>query len=386
MTRGYEPVTEEIGFLPGGDYGDYRPSRADRRRDQESRRKRKRKRFVVPLVALIVLALLGGGALYGGKRLTDRFGSSASDFPGEGSGTVNVRIQPGDTATDIAATLVAKGVVASEKPFREAAKADPRSVSLQPGVYKLRKQMSGNAALLLLLDPGSRLESKVTIPEGFTVAQILAAVAKTTKIPLAQLQAAAKDTRSLGLPAYAKGRLEGFLFPATYDFDPEATPAEILKAMVTEYTKQVDDAGLLDKASALNLTPYELLTVASLVERETLWDTERPKVSRVIYNRLNQDFYLGVDAAVLYGLGRTTGTLTASDLAKDTPYNNRLRKGLPPTPIASPGLASIQAATAPAAGSWLYYVLRPDGKAHVFTDDQETFNKAKAACVAAGKC
>jgi UPF0755 protein len=386
MTRGYEPVTEEIGFLPGGDYGDYRPSRADRRKDQESRRKRKRRRFAVPLVALIVLALLGGAALYGGKRLTDRFGSSAQDFPGDGTGSVSIRVQPGDTATDIAATLVAKGVVASEKPFREAAKADPRSVSIQPGVYQLRKQMSGTAALTLLLDPGSRLESKVTIPEGYSVAQILAAISRTTKIPLAELQAAAKNTKTLGLPTYAKGRLEGFLFPATYDFDPEAKPADILKKMVGEYVKQVDDSGLSAKAAAVDLSPYELLTVASLVERETLWDTERPKVATVIYNRLDQDYYLGVDASILYGLGRTTGALTKSDLAKDTPYNNRLHKGLPPTPIASPGIASITAATQPAKGPWLYYVLRPDGKSHIFTDDQETFNQAKAACQAAGKC
>lgn len=384
MTRGYEPVTEEIHLLPHGD--DYRPSRSDRRRDHESSRKRRRRRFVVPLVALVVLALLGGAALYGGKKLTDRFGTSAQDFPGEGTGSVSIRVEPGDTATDIAATLVAEGVVASEKPFRDAAKADPRSVSIQPGVYKLRKQMSGAAALDLLLDPAARQQWKVTIAEGLAATQVLATVAKRTGIPLAQLQAAAKNPKALGLPSYAKGRIEGFLFPATYDFDPESSATDVLKTMVAEYRKQVDDSGLAARAAAVNLSPYEMLTVASLVERETLWDTERPKVSRVIYNRLAQDYYLGVDASILYGLGRTTGALTASDLAKDTPYNNRLHKGLPPTPISNPGLASLRAALAPAPGPWLYYVLRPDGRSHLFTEDQEEFNRAKAACVAAGRC
>lgn len=390
MTRrydpAYEPVTEEIGFLPGGDY-DYRPSRADRRRDQDSRRKRKRRRFVVPLVALVVLAVLGGAAFFGGRILTDRFGgSSAQDFAGEGTGTVRIRVEPGDTAGDIAATLVKQGVVASEKPFRDAAKGDQRSVGIQPGVYQLRKGMSAASALALILDPNTRVELKVTIPEGYTAANTLKLLAGKTKLPLAQFQAAAKDAKALELPAYAKGRIEGFLFPRTYTFDPDATPADILRTLVEQYRTEVDTSGLSARAKQVGLDPYELVIVASLIERETQWDSERPKVARVIYNRLAQDFYLGVDAEVLYGLGKDRGPLTASDLARETPYNNRLRKGLGPTPIANPGLASFEAAVSPAAGDWLYYVLRADGKAHVFTADQEEFNRAKAACVAAGRC
>ena len=127
--------------------------------------------------------------------------------------------------------------------------------------------------------------------------------------------------------------------------------------------------------------------MASLVERETQRVEERPQVARVIYNRLQQDYYLGVDAAILYGLGRSGGGLTQADLEKDTPYNNRLRKGLPPTPIANPGVASVQAAVEPAAGNWLYYVLNSDKSGrHIFTDDPEVFNTAKAKCRAAGLC
>ena len=157
--------------------------------------------------------------------------------------------------------------------------------------------------------------------------------------------------------------------------------------MVDEYKAKVDDAGLVQKAAAVNLSPYEMVIVASLVEKETQQADERGKVARVIYNRLDQDFFLGIDAAVLYGLGRSSGGLSEADLQKDTPYNNRIHKGLPPTPIANPGIASLQAAVAPAKGPWLYYVLDAAHPGHhLFTDDRDVFNAAKAKCQAAHLC
>jgi UPF0755 protein len=157
--------------------------------------------------------------------------------------------------------------------------------------------------------------------------------------------------------------------------------------MVAEYKAKVEDAGLLQKAAAVNLQPYEMVTVASLVEKETQQADERGKVARVVYNRLDQNFFLGIDAAILYGLGRSSGGLSEADLTKDTPYNNRLYKGLPPTPIANPGIASLQAAVAPAKGPWLYYVLDASHPGHhLFTDDRDVFNTAKAKCQAAHLC
>jgi len=341
---------------------------------------------LVPLVVLLVLGLAGAGALYGGRSLLGRFGT-IPDYAGEGSGSVLVRVEPGDTATDIAATLLAKGVVKSEGAFRDAAKDDPRSVSIQPGIYRLHKQMSGVAALALMLDPAARVLSRVTVPEGLTVAATLKLIADKTALPADDLQAAAKDTASLGLPAYAKGRLEGFLFPETYDVEPGTTAADLLQAMVAMYKERVDASGLSARAREVGLSPYQLLVVASLVEKETQRDDERGKVARVIYNRLDQDYFLGVDAAILYGLGRSRGGLTQADLARDTPYNNRIHKGLPPTPIANPGLASVKGAVEPAAGRWLYYVLNSDKSGrHIFTDDEDVFNTAKAKCRAAGLC
>lgn len=376
--------SQDLGFFAQGQYE--RPSRSERRRSESHRRRRRRRRFVVPLVVLLVIAGLGAGALYGGRSLLGRLGSTP-DYAGQGSGSVLIKVQPGDTATDIAATLAAQGVVKSEKAFRNAAKDDPRSVGIQPGTYRLRRQMSGASALVLILDPAARVLARLTVPEGLTAAATLKLIADRTKLPLADLQAAAKDTAALGLPGYAKGRVEGFLFPETYDVQPGTSAAEVLRSMVEMYKQKVDTSGLSGRAADVGLDPYKLLIVASMVERETQRVEERPKVARVIYNRLEQDYYLGVDAAVLYGLGRTNGVLTAADLAKPTPYNNRLVKGLPPTPIANPGLASVQGAVAPAAGPWLYYVLNSDRSGrHLFTDDPDEFNTAKAKCVAAGLC
>jgi UPF0755 protein len=376
---------DEVDFFAEPDPWD-RPSRSERRREEVQRRKRRRRRLVLPLLTLVVVVALGAAALVGGRSLTGRFGNTP-DYQGSGSGEALVVVKPGDTATDIAATMVSRGVIKSEKAFANAAKQDARALGIQPGTYKLHKQMSGAAALALILDPAARLLSRVTIPEGLTVAATLKLISEKTKLKPADLQAAAKDTASLGLPPYAKGKLEGFLFPDTYDLEPDTTAAGLLKSMVGEYVTKVEGAGLVQKAAAVNLQPYELVTVASLVEKETQQPDERAKVARVIYNRLDQDFYLGIDASVLYGLGRSSGGLSEADLAKDTPYNNRIHKGLPPTPIANPGLASLQAAIAPAKGPWLYYVLdaaRPGH--HLFTDDRDVFNTAKAKCQAAHLC
>ncbi|HEY6748221.1 MAG TPA: endolytic transglycosylase MltG [Mycobacteriales bacterium] len=376
---------DDIGFFDQPDpYG--RPSRSERRRSQVERRKRRRRRVFLPLVVLILVGGLGAGALVGGRSLTSRFGTTP-DFAGSGSGEALVVVEPGDTATDIAATMVKQGVVKSEKAFAKAAKEDSRALGIQPGTYRLHKQMSGAAALALILDPAARLLSRVTIPEGLSVKDTLTLISQKAKIPLKSLQAAAKDTAALELPSYAKGRLEGFLFPETYDLEPDTTAASLLKSMVDQYKAKVEDSGLAERAAAGNLTPYELLIVASLVEKETQQPDERSKVARVIYNRLAQDFFLGIDASVLYGLGRSKGGLTQADLDKDTPYNNRLHKGLPPTPIGNPGVASIEAAAAPASGPWLYYVLDADRPGHhLFTDDRDEFNAAKAKCQKAGLC
>ena len=329
------------------------------------------------LVVAVVLLALVGGVVLGGKALVGSFRSNP-DFEGSGSGQVVVQIRDGDTARAIAATLLDKGVVKSIGAFTEVAADDTRSRGLQPGFYQLREMMSAEAALALLLDPAARLRGRVTIPEGTSVAGALELIAKNTEVPLADLKAAAANPGALGLPAYAKGRLEGFLFPATYDVEPGTSAVEVLQTMVQRYDVEAETVDLVAGAQALGLTPYDVLVVASLIERESRIDDELPQVARVIYNRLEKKIPLGVDAAVLYGLGRRAGGLTQSDLRKDTPYNTRIKQGLPPTPIANPGTAALLAALSPSEGDILYYVLADKDGRHLFTADYDEFLRQKA--------
>ncbi len=348
----------------------------DAPRPQRRAKRRGPGRLLAVLVVLLLLAGLVVGGAYAAKKVLG--GSSAEDFSGDGSGEAVVQIMPGDVAGDVGTTLATKGVIASRAAFFQVAREDPRSTGLQPGFYKLRLKMSAAAALDLLLDPAARLIGRVTVPEGLTVEQTLATLAKGTEIPLAQFQAAAKQTSELGLPDYAKGRLEGFLFPATYEVEPGSTAVQVLQLMVTRFEAAATKVGLVEKSQALGLSPYEAVTLASLIEREVKRDDEYAQVSRVVLNRLEQGIPLGIDASTLFGVGKSAGgVLTKSDLAKDTPYENRRRKGLPPTPIASPGEATLEGALNPVDGDILYYVLATkDGKTF-FTADYDAFLKQR---------
>jgi UPF0755 protein len=353
---------------------------ADGRPSRPTGRRRRRSPVARALAVLFVLGLvgaLGAGAWYGGQRVLSAF-AEAPDYPGPGSGEVVVQIEPGQTAAAVATTLRENDVIASRSAFLEVANPDPRASSLQPGFYRLLRQMRAADAFELLLDPASRVLGRVTVPEGYTVDQTVEALAKGTEIPLEEYRSALADPASWGLPEYADGNPEGFLFPATYDVEPDMTAVDVLRMMTTRFQQAVDALGLEARAAELGITPYQAVIVGSLIERESRVDEELPKVSRVVYNRLEDGIPLGIDAAVLYGLGRTSGGLTASDLAKDTPYENRRRAGLPPTPIASPGEAALAAALQPADGPWLYYVLADREGRHLFTDDYDEFLRQKA--------
>lgn len=348
------------------------------------RRPRRRRRGVLGLLlALAVIAALVFGVLYGVQRISAVF-SDVPDYSGPGTGSVQIRVDQGDTASDIAVTLVAEGVVRSERAFRDAAVAEPASVSIQPGLYELRQEMEAALALALLLDPASRLVNSVTIPEGFTAEQVLTTLAEVTTIPREDFDAAAAQAEALGLPAYAEGRLEGFLFPSTYEFDPEDDALSILQAMVAQFTAATTGLQIEDSAAALGLTPYQLVTVASMIQSESRLDAERPMIARVVYNRLDQGIPLGIDATSAYELGKSGTELTTEDFQSASPYNTRRNPGVPPTPISNPGLVSLEAALAPADGPWIYYVLESEDGSHFFTDSAAEFEAAKARCREAG--
>jgi UPF0755 protein len=263
--------------------------------------------------------------------------------------------------------MVDNGVIASVRPFVNAAEGNPQATSISPGTYALRSHMSAQAALDLLLQPGSRLVSRVTLPEGLTATVTLQKVAQVTKTPLDQLQAAAADPTALGLPAYAGGKVEGFLFPATYDFEPGTTPTQMLQAMVARTSTTLDGLAVPDAQR------MQVLTEASIVQAEGKTPDDMAKIARVLDNRLAMGMPLQLDTTVNYANGKNGVTTTAQDRANPSPYNTYVHTGLPPGPIGNPGEDAIRAVLAPAQGTWLYFVVvDPDtGETRFATTPQE---------------
>lgn len=349
---------------------------------------RRKRRGLVPLLVLTVVLL--GGLVVGGKLVVDeiqeRFGS-APDYPGPGTGQVLFEVREGDTSAEIGRNLKDQGVVQSVQAFLDAARAEPSSTSIQVGFYELRKQMKAEAALAVLVDPANLRTTTVAIPEGLRVVDILGILAEKTDFKRGEFRKALQDTAALGLPEYAGGNPEGYLFPATYAFAPNAQPADMLKAMVARWHEAAEEAGLEQSAQALGYTPHELMTIASLVEAEGRGE-DMNKIARVIFNRLEgpgdkggTNGRLQIDATVNYALGRkgTTALTNAETQDTDSPYNTYQHAGLPPGPIEAPGAAAIDAAANPAEGPWYYYVTVDLSTGETkFTADYNEFLQFKA--------
>ena len=222
--------------------------------------------------------------------------------------------------------------------------------------------MKAEDVLEILVDPDNLMIAAVTVPEGLRVVDIVDLLAKKTDFSRKQLRKALRSP-GLGLPDYANGNPEGYLFPSTYEIGPKDTAIDLMSAMVDRWEQAAEKANLEERADELGHTPAELMIIASLIEAEGRGD-DMPKISRVIYNRLDgpgdkggTNGTLGIDASNAYGLGLSgTTALTEEQLAQDTPYETRRRPGLPPTPIEAPGDAAIEAAANPAEGPWYYYV------------------------------
>ena len=244
-----------------------------------------------------------------------------------------------------------------------------------------------NPATTAVLTPH---QFKVVFPEGFTRAQMalrvtaVAGIAKNErgKVPALSGRIYLRITRPLRRePGFGQKRypLEGFLFPATYDFTVRTSSAQLVAQQLDAFRGNWAKVNLRN-ARSKNLTPYDVLTIASMIERETAAPEERQLVAAVIYNRLHLHMPLGIDATLRYGLHiPPTESIHVSQLDSTSPYNTSKKHGLPPTPIANPGLASIQAAAHPAHVDYLYYVRKPDKKHHFFTASLEAFNQYKAA-------
>lgn len=332
------------------------PHRSPRRPPRRSRRRGRRGRRLLVLVVAALLVAGAGYAAYGVLRPVIADLTASNDYPGPGTGSVPFVVADGDTGRVIAKNLHDAGVVKSAKAFLDAAAKTPRAAAIQPGTYPLKKQMSAAGVLAVLLDPASRRAPGVTVREGLWASEIYPLLAKATHTPLADYQAAVRRPADLGLPASAKGNVEGYLFPSTYDFPAKASAQQQLSTMIAKAKSELASAGVTDASAE------RTLTVASIIEGEVSGRADRAKVARVVDNRIADPTgptkgFLQMDSTVNYALHQR-GNLTKAEYqrAKSSPYDTYARKGLPPGPIGNPGAAAIAAAAHPAPGAWFYFV------------------------------
>ncbi|MFE4469101.1 endolytic transglycosylase MltG [Leifsonia sp. NPDC056824] len=319
------------------------------------RKRRWLKRLVITLVIILVLGGLAAGGFMAFQpqvaALVAKVMPQDNDYKGNGTGSVTFTIKSGDDGSAIATNLQKAGVTKSYTAFYSLLLHQQPQIVWQPGVFKLAKQMSAKAALAALQSPSSRLQNTAVIPEGTAEKDALQTVATATKIPLAQLQAAAATPADFGLPAQAK-TLEGFLFPATYTFAPGVTAHDAIKTMVDRSFQALDQAGVpvADR--------WNDVILASVVQREAGLKDDYPKVARVFLNRLAQGWDLQSDATVAYGTGHTDRVTTTDAERADAsnPYNTYAHPGLPVGPISNPGDLALNAVTHPADGTWMYFV------------------------------
>jgi UPF0755 protein len=375
-----------------------RMTRADRIRAARSQRRRR----VVGGLALGMLVVVVVGAVFLGSRLWHSLFGTGNDYSGDGVNDVVVQVHDGDSTTAIAKTLHEHKVVATVSAFVDAAQGNGAISAIQPGFYKVRTQIPASDAVARLTDPKNRV-GLLVIPEGRQLDDvrdvktnavtdgILSLISKATCVDLdgerqcvsvnELKQSAGTDApSSLSVPEWAINpvnamgddhrRLEGLVAPGSWNIDPSAQPRDILSTLIGASATHYAQGGLLETAKALNMSPYQILTVGSLVQRESKPD-DFEKVARVIYNRLAENRTLEFDSTVNYPLDRIEVATTDADRAQQTPWNTYVRPGLPATPICSPGLPALAAAEQPAPGDWLYFVTIDLQGTTLFTRDYQ---------------
>jgi UPF0755 protein len=366
---------------PGGGWQRYQPGAptggdpsGERRRTGHAGGHRRRNRLWGYLLVGILALIVGAGVGYARAYFSD----------GQVGGTVTVVVKEGSTLRGIAQQLEQKGVVKHARAFEIRADADGYATRFMPGTYTFRVNEPYGSLVAKLLKGTKADTIKVSIPEGTTLRQAAAIVSGAVKaIPQrAYVKVARDDPPPFKLQGYKQGTtLEGMLFPATYEVLPKKASAyafvKTQLAAFDTYFSKVD----MKRAKAANLTEYDVVIIASMIDREALVPAERPVVAAVIWNRLRKDMLLQIDATIQYALGKTKPVLTYDDLKIDSPYNTYKHLGLPPTPISNPGLAALKAAANPSGDKYLYYVARNDGTGrHYFSTTYEQFlvDKAKS--------
>lgn len=347
-------------------------------RGESSRGKRALKRISITLiVALLLFGGLGAAVLMMfpqiGDQIALQMGWKSDDYEGEGHGEATIAIVPGEIGGDVAVALEEAGVVKTSEAFYELLLEQDPPVEFLPGMYTLKLEMSSQAALDALQDPANRVEYKATIPEGKTVAQTLEIVSAGAQIPLEDMQAAAENPQQFGLPE-GVASLEGWLYPATYEFEAGMT-AEAAIALLVDH-----QIALLNELGVPEGDRQRVLTWASIVEKEAGRPEDFGKVSRVIANRLDQGMLLQMDSTAQFGYGTShDGSVWSSDeaLNDDNPWNTYVHEGLPAGPIANPGRAAIEATVNPEPGDWIYFAaINLDTGESAFSATQEEHDAA----------
>ncbi len=362
-------------------------SRAEHRRRaiEHQRRTGERRRRPVLSVVVVAMAVLIVVALLEGVHLSHEINPGGR--PGR---TVSVTVPSGSSSAQIGSILAKAGVIHGPSLFRYYVKLQGAG-PLLPGSYQLATNEKYGAVVSALEAGPVQVLEKLTIPEGFTMAQVAARLATIPKLHLsAEKFLAAANAGQVRSPYEPAGvnDLEGLLFPATYTIKQGANETDVLQMLVDAFDQEATTLGLAKGAATLGMTPYQLVTVASIVEREAKLDGDRGNVASSIYNRLKAHMSLGADSTLVYELRKTNPNLSinAIDYNQANPYNTRLNKGLPPTPIANPGVPSLTAAINPPQTSYLYFVeVNPSGQLG-FASTNAGFSQLETQCRASHLC
>lgn len=379
-----EPVLPLTDGQPASEPGTTGPGR---------RRAERRRSGCLPI--LVVVAIFAALLIYFVPRGIDEVRSMLSgpeDYPGPGQGEVTVVIEPGQSISSMGTELADLDVVASAEAFVDAASANSEATGIQAGSYVMQEKMAAEEAVALLVDPANvGTGETVTVPEGARVGQVVEAIVEASDITEKELTRLLDDPDRIGLPAEAGGNPEGYLFPATYELGGDTTARSLLSQMVDQTAAVEQELQIARGAQRLGLTPHEVMTVASILEREVNRSEDYPKVARVIYNRLDAGMPLQMDSTVAYVTQREGDPwTTAEERETESAYNTYQNTGLPPGPIGSPGRETIEAALNPADGDWLYFVADFENGgtlfAETYEDHQANVAKAQEYCRSSDEC
>ncbi|MCB0918082.1 MAG: endolytic transglycosylase MltG [Actinobacteria bacterium] len=352
---------------------------------------RKRSGGALTIAVLVILGLVAVVGYAGYYVYNEVLKSETIDYPGPGGDEVLITVNEGENLSQIGQTLQGADVVATTEAFNLAVNDNDAALSIAPGEYVMLSQMSAEGAVERLLDPASRNDNNIVIQEGLRTDQIVAKLSEATGIKKSEFEAVIKSPSQLPLPSWGKGsgeaRADGFLFPATYSFKKSDDAKSILNEMVATFEAKAEELDFVARAKKTGYSPYEVLTIASLVQAESN-GKDADIIAAAIYNRLDPDTWGGtygllqIDATVNYIFRKSELNFTDAEKNDSSPYNTYVHPGLPPTPINSPGEAAMEAALEPGESDVLYWLHGPDGNTCTAKTYDEHINNGNPG----GKC